>query len=199
MEANAHTTTSNTRDAPSRDRGLAGPILDRISKLGNLKLYRRDYFLHFVLRRSPEGVRANLECRYEVCNATDERQPFMQELTVDDPDHGHVEEMSFFADEKPVYVLKRPPIAERHVGYSSYHGPKLFIERNSVGVTYNCQVSWVINRSENDLWCTHMGLPTIGVAVETHAPPEFDITRSFAVPDLIMTGEHVDIAWNRRR
>ena len=183
----------------SSNQDLSGPILARISKLSNLTLYRRDYFLRFVLHRTREGVRANLECRYQVCNATNERQSFVQELTVDDPDHGYVEEMSFLVDQKPIYFLKRPSVAERCLGYSIYRGRELTLEPISAGVTYECRARWVLNRSEDDFWNTHMVLPTIGITVETQAPPDFDITSFFSTPDLVMTGEHLDVGWNRKR
>jgi hypothetical protein len=119
-------------------------------------------------------------------------------LTVDDPDHGYVVQMACYVDRKPLYVLDRPSIAERCVGFSVYRGLNLFLEPHAVGVTYECRGSWIINRSENDFWSTHMALPTLGAAVETHAPSDFYITGSFARPDLLMmTGEHLDIAWKR--
>jgi hypothetical protein len=183
---------------PTRTQMVAGPILDRISKLSNLTLYRRDYRLRFALRKSIDGVRCELECRYDVFNPTRERQRFVQEVTVDSPDHGYVEEMSFFTDGKPVYVLKRPRPTEKHIGYSTYRGQELLIEPSARGVSYECRASWVINRNEDDFWSTHMMLPTIGVAVETNAPPDFDITPSFSTSVLLMTAEHIDVAWSRR-
>jgi hypothetical protein len=184
----------------TNDQGLAGPILDRINRLTNLRLYRRNYLLRFRLRPSaPVGVRVNLEYRYELCNPTTERQPFMQEVTVDAPDHGYVEEMSFFADGKPIYVLKRPRVTERTLGYSIFRATELLIEPSSRGVIYEGRASWVINRSEDDFWGTHMLMPTIGVAVETEAPTDFDITPSYSTPEMVMTGEHLDFAWKRKR
>ncbi|HEY6763223.1 MAG TPA: hypothetical protein VI386_00500 [Candidatus Sulfotelmatobacter sp.] len=181
-----------------RDQGLTGPVFDRIRKLSNLTLYRRNYSLHFMLRRSAQGVRANLECRYKVCNATEERQRFVQEVTVDEPDHGYVEEMVYLVDGKPVYVLRRPVVSEKPLGYSIFRGMEIEIEPDSRGVHHECRASWVINRSRNDFWGTHMALPTIGVAVKTHAPADFNITPPFSTPELVMTGEHVDVAWNYR-
>lgn len=201
MEANAPEIKAETpqrQSIPHRDEGLAGAILSRIGKFANLLLYRRNYILHVTLRRARDGVRVNLEYRYEVVNATDIRQSFRQELSIDDSDHGHAEEMSFFANRKPVYVLKKPRVSERCIGYSIYRGPELMIERNSIAVPYECRAAWIINRGENDFWYNHMVLPTMGITVETHAPPEFTITRSFTVPDLLMTAEHIDIAWNRK-
>jgi hypothetical protein len=183
---------------PTTTQGLAEPILNRITTLSNLTLYRRDYRLRFVLRKLPEGVRCNLECRYYVFNGTRERQRFVQEVTVDVPDHGYVEEMSFFTDGKLVYAVKRPRAAEKPVGYSIYRGRELFLEPGTRGVRYECRALWVINRSEDDFWSTHMMLPTIGVTVETQAPPSFTITPSFSTPKLVMTAEHIDVAWSRR-
>ena len=139
-----------------------------------------------------------MECRYDVFNATRERQQFAQEVTVDVPDHGHVEEMSFFTDGKPVYVLKRPRATEKPVGYSIYRAREVLIEPSARGVSYECRAAWVINRSEDDFWSTHMMLPTVGVAVETRAPPDFTITPSFSTPELVMTAEHIDVAWSRQ-
>jgi hypothetical protein len=187
----------NYEQALVSTQGLEGPILNRIAKLTNLTLYRRDYRLRFVLRTSQGGVRCNLECRYQIHNATDQRQLFAQEVTVDVPDHGYVEELSFFADGKPVYVIKRPRAAEKPIGYSIYRGRELLIEPRSCGVSYECRASWVMNRAEDDFWSTHMLLPTIGVTVETHAPPDFKITPSFSTQELVMIGEHLDVAWSR--
>ena len=67
---------------------LAVSLLDRIRGIGRgTKLYRRYYVLHFALRRAGERVQANVECRFELCNATDQKQPYTQEVTVDDSDH----------------------------------------------------------------------------------------------------------------
>jgi hypothetical protein len=183
----------------SGDQDLSGPILARISKLSNLTLYRRDYFLRFELSRSRVGVRAQLECHYRVCNATDERAPFVQELTIDDPDRGYVEELVFFTNKAPVYFLRRPAISERCLGFSIYRGQTLLLEPAVLGVVYECRSKWVINRSENDFWNTHMMLPTVGISVETQAPSDFVITPSYFSRDLLMTGEHLDIGWNLRR
>ena len=77
--------------------------------------------------------------------------------------------MSFFTDGKPVYVLKRPRATEKPVGYSIYRAREVLIEPSARGVSYECRAAWVINRSEDDFWSTHMMLPTVGVAVETRA------------------------------
>src|SRR6202041_253759 len=55
--------TGSPDSAITDDQGLAGPILSRISKLSNLKLYRRNYLLDFRLRPClPIGVRVTLDC-----------------------------------------------------------------------------------------------------------------------------------------
>jgi hypothetical protein len=178
---------------------FSAPILARISMLTNLTLYRKDYFLRFVVSRSSGGVRAQVECRYKICNATNERQSFVQELTVDDPDNGSVEELSFFKDQKPAYVLRRPSISERCLGYSIYRGPTMSLDPVTIGITYECRARWVLNRNENDFWNTHMMLPTIGIAVETQAPPDMVITPSYASRGLVLAGEHLDVGWKYKR
>src|ERR1700729_3469830 len=124
------------------DQGLTGPVFERIRKLSNLTLYRKNYVLGFTLRHLAEGVRANLECRYQVCNATEERQRFVQEVTVDEPDHGYVEGMAYLVDGKPVYVLRRPAVSEKPLGYSIFRGMEVQIEPDSRGVNHECRASW---------------------------------------------------------
>ncbi len=177
---------------------LSETLLERINILGNLTLYRRDYHLSLVLRKTRNGVHGTVGCSYKLFNATDDRQSFVQEVTVDVPDHGYVEELSFLADDKPVYILKKPEAAEQHPGYASYRGKDVIIEPAFIGVSYECRASWVINRGEDDFWSMHMLLPTIGISVETQAPPDFIITRSFSIPNLVMKAEHIDLAWRHR-
>jgi len=179
---------------------FAAPVLERIGKVArDIKLYRRNYVLRFNLTRSVRGVQAKVECEFQLHNATNERQPYVQEVTVDDGDHGYVEGMSLSVNAKPVYILKRPAPSKKLIGYSVYCGPEQMIEPGAVGFMYLCRSSWVIHRSENDIWYNHLALPTIGIEMETHAPPEFEITQSFSMPDLVMTGEHLDVAWSTRR
>ena len=179
---------------------FAAPILERIGKVArDIKLYRRNYLLRFNLTQSVRGVQAKVECEFELHNATNERQPYVQEVTVDDGDHGYVERMSLSVNAQPIYTLKRPAPSTKQIGYSVYRGPKQMIEPSAGGFTYLCRSSWVIYRSENDIWYNHLVLPTIGIEVETHAPPGFEITQSSSISDLVMTGEHLDIAWSRRR
>jgi hypothetical protein len=185
--------------ASARSGELAAPVLDRILGIGQeTKLYRRNYVLRFHLRRSITGVRANVEYAFELCNATDQNQPYVQEMTVDDTDRGYVESLSFFVDRRSVYHLKKPPMAERLMGYVAYRGPKQLIAPSAKGIIYLCKASWVIHRSENDIWYNHMALPTVGVKFETHAPAAFEITPSFSRKNLVMKSEHIDIAWRKR-
>jgi hypothetical protein len=183
----------------ARSAELAGPVLDRILGIGQeTKLYRRNYVLRFDLRHSITGVRGNVESTFELSNATDQNQSFVQEMTIDDSDRGYVESLSFSIDRRLAYQLKRPPMAEKFIGYVAYRGPKQLIAPSTKGRIYVCKASWVIHRSENDIWYNHMILPTVGVKFETHAPATFEITPSFSRQDLVMKSEHIDIAWRRR-
>lgn len=191
--------TQGAGRASTRNAELAAPVLSRIIGIGReITLFRRNYVLRFDLKRSARGVRATVECAFELCNATDQEQPYIQEVTVDDSDHGYVERMSFSANGHPAYDLKRPAAATKPIGYASYRGPKQLIAPSTKGVIYACAASWIIHRAENDIWYNHMALPTVGMKVETHAPASFEITRTYAMPGLIMTGEHTDIAWRKR-
>jgi hypothetical protein len=198
LGANPMTGTADAADAKA-EQDVSAPVLARISMLANLPLYRKDYFLKFVVSRSPGGVRASLECRYKICNATNERQSFVQELTVDDPDNGQVEELSFLKDQKPAYILQRPAIFERCLGYSIYRGRIMSLDPVTLGITYECRAKWILNRKANDFWNTHMMLPTIGIAVETEAPPDMVITPSYASRGLVLAGEHLDVGWKSKR
>lgn len=44
-----------------------------------------------------------------------------------------------------------------------YRGPKQLIAPSTKGVSYLFKASWVIHRSENDIWYNHMAFPTVGV------------------------------------
>lgn len=191
--------TAGTERASTQSAELAAPVLDRILGIARgTKLYRRNYFMRFDLKRSGKGVCAKVEYRYELCNAADQKQAFVQELTVDDADHGYVESMSLRLNGRLAYHIKKPAIAKELVGYALYLGPKQLIPPSSLGATCRCEASWVIHRADKDIWYNHMVLPTVGVQIETHAPSGFDITRSYTVPGLVMKGEHLDIAWRRR-
>jgi hypothetical protein len=178
---------------------LAAPALQRIYAMQeDTKLYRRDYFMRFDLRSFRSGIRAHIEYRYELWNATGARQPFIQEVTVDDSDNGHVETMSLSVGRETIYALKKPAISKRYLGWVTYRAPRQWIAPNAVNDKYVCRASWVIERGPNDIWYNHMILPTIGYKVESRAPAGFEITRSAADAGLVMKGEHRDIAWRRR-
>jgi hypothetical protein len=179
--------------------GLFTRLLDQIIKARDTKLYRRSYFLRFNLTRSIRAVQARIECEFALFNATSTRQQFVQEVTIDDRDQGYVQEMSLLANRKPLYVVKRPAITQKERGYAVYHAPPVMIEPIARGVEYLCRASWVEQRHENDLWYNHMIMPTVGFEVETHAPPELEITPPFSSEDLIMPAQHIDVAWNRRK
>lgn len=178
---------------------LAVPVLNRIVRIGrDTKLYRRNYVLRFDLKPSIRGTQAKLQYEFELCNGTNQEQPYIQEMTIDDSEHGYVESMSLFINGKSAYSLKRPAAAKKLIGYAVYEGPEHLIVPRASGATYLYAASWVIHRGENDIWYNHMALPTVGVKVETNAPKGFDLTPSLSVPSLVMKGEHVDIAWRRR-
>ena len=178
---------------------IAAPVLSRILGIGQeTKLYRRNYILRFTLRPAFRGVEIKLAYSFELCNAADTVEPFIQEMTVDDSDHGFVESMSFLANDKAVYILKRPAPTEKLLGYVSYRGPEQKIKPMKAGIVYVCRASSVIHRSPNDIWYNHMILPTVGVKIETTAMPGFEITPSFSVPGLVMKAEHLDVAWRKR-
>lgn len=178
---------------------IAGPVLERILGIGqDTKLYRRNYLMRVDLRPASRGVEVKLDYSFELCNASDTVETFVQELTVDDSDHGFVESMSFLTNGERVYLLKRPMPAEKHMGYVSYRGPEQKIRSTKARMAYVCRASWVIERSGSDIWYNHMILPTVGVKIETQSMPGFEITRSFSVPGLVMKGEHLDVAWRKR-
>ena len=186
-------------DARTSVEEIAGPVLARILGIGQeTKLYRRNYVMRADLRPALRGVEIKFDYSFELCNAADTVEPFVQELTVDDGDHGFVESMSFLTNGKSVYLLKRPVAVEKHIGYVSYRAPEQKIRPTKARMAYVCRASWVIERSGNDIWYNHMILPTVGVKIETRSMPGFEITRSFSVPGLVMKGEHLDVAWRKR-
>jgi hypothetical protein len=178
---------------------FAAPVLTRILDLAqDTTLYRRNYILCFELTPHPRGVQARVEYQFELCNATNQRQPFVQEFTVDDADHGHVNSMSLSVNGKPLYLLKHPIQTKAVLGYASYEGPKQWIAPRTANANYFVRGSWNIQRGTSDIWYNHMILPTVGVTVKTSATANFEITKSFSRDDLVMKGEHVDIAWRKR-
>jgi hypothetical protein len=153
----------------------------------------------FDLRPSSKGVRAEIDVKFELFNASDDPQPFIHEVTVDDSDHGTVKEMAVFKNGQAIYRKANPPISERAQGYSRYLAKKLMIEPERTGLLYACQSSWTINRPDEDMWYNHMLLPTLGVTIQTKAPPEYGITPTFTLTHLVMKSEHLDIAWHRMK
>jgi hypothetical protein len=131
-------------------------------------------------------------------NGSSERQPYVQEVTVDDCEDGYVELMTISADGKPISFLNRPEPTEHRIGCASYQSPRLSIEPRSTGKAYSGKAVWIVNRSIIDFWYLHMGIPTLGARVETVAPPEFEITPSFFWTGLYLVSEHIDIAWKLR-
>ena len=183
----------------STDQAVQAHVLDRVHALTDLTLYRRNYHMHFDLKPGGRGVRANIALKFELLNASAENQPYVQEITIDDADHGHVDEMVGLKNGVTVYALKNPQPTERRFGYSAYRGEEMMIEPEVSGISYVYRSSWIINRGDHELWYNHMALPTVGITIETEATPEFEITASYSIPHLVLTGEHLDIAWYRRK
>jgi hypothetical protein len=161
-------------------------------------LHRRKYVLRFALKRSGSGVLVNLDCEFELVNGSKERMPYVQEVTIDDCENGFMERLAVLRNEIPIYLLKRPAPPEKHLGYSSYKGPRVLIEPAETGETYVCKAIWTIHRRENDFWYNHMVLPTFGARMDIQATPNFEITPSFSVDGLVMPGEHLDVTWKPR-
>jgi hypothetical protein len=183
----------------STDQVLQTQVIDRIHALTDLTLYRRNYQMDFDLHPTREGVRINIGIEFELANASNENQPYSQEFTIDHHEHGQAREMSVFKNGKGIYILPDPPPSDRTEGYVIYRGKKLMIEPESTGVRYDCRSSWIINRKKHDLWPNAMALPTLGVSVKTHAPPEYIITPSFSRSDLMLRDEHFNISWEPRK
>jgi transcriptional regulator with XRE-family HTH domain len=168
------------------------------------RLYRRDYQMDFDLKPTRGGVRINIGLEFELVNTTEENHPYFQEFTINHHENGHAKEMSALKNGKPIYILKDPsPYKSTDYksteGYAVYRGPKLIIEPKNSGVQYVFRSSWVINRKKHDLWSEALALPTVGVSVNTHAPPEYVITRSFSRPDLMLRDEHFNISWEPKK
>jgi hypothetical protein len=181
------------------DPQLAEQILREVAALSRAKsLYRKNFRVRFTLQRYGPRIRARVETEYELINESDERQPYSQEVTIDDCERGFLESMSETSDGKTISFLKRPEITERHRGYVSYKSPRLLIDPATTGREYRGKAIWIIERSDNDFWYLHVGIPTFGVRVETIAPPDFDITPSFSAMNLLTIGQHIDIVWKRR-
>jgi hypothetical protein len=181
------------------DKGLEDQILRRIGSLSLAKsLYRKDFVLRFKLQPSRDAVLGRVETEYELVNGSSERQPYTQEITIDDCERGHVEVMSMSVDQKPIFDLRLPKISETHNGYVSYRGPTIMIEPSFTKKSYRGKASWVIRRNESDFWYLHAGIPTFGLTIETSAPDDFEITPSFSASELLLKGEHVDITWKKR-
>ena len=178
---------------------LAVSVLEHISSIGEqTKLYRKNYVMHFDLKSSHGGVVAHIDCEYEVCNATSEPQRFVQEVTVDEGDHGYVERMALTIDKRGVYDLKKLAVSQRYPAWVAYRGPEQLIPPATDKRKYLFRASWIIHHPARAIWYNHMLLPTIGVRIETHASAGFEITESFSKNGLVMKGEHCDIQWRRR-
>lgn len=174
-------------------------LIQRIQTLPDIPLHRRNYHMFFDLRPFEKGVRVNIDIEFTLVNRSDEDQPFVQEITVDDSERGHVRRMIALKNGATIYSLNNPPVAGREHGYSIYRGNKLMIEPRSHGFLYECRASWVIHRADEDMWYNHMLMLTHGVRIETHAPPNYAITPSFETSRLFLKGDHLDIAWCRRK
>jgi hypothetical protein len=175
-------------------------IFERVfNTIHNLTLFRRNYILTARLAETARGVQLELEYRFELCNATREPQLFQQELTIDDPDEGYVRTMSTSIEGgAALYRLNRPQLTEKPLGYSVFKGPPLRIPAQVEAVQYICEASWVLHRKKDDIFINALVMPTIGIEVKVQAPDNFDITPSFRISNLMMTSEHIDIAWNKR-
>ena len=163
------------------------------------RLCRHNYQMDFDLHPTKRGVRINISLEFELVNTTKENQPYSQEFTIDHHEHGQAKGMSAFKNGKVIYKLENLRPADSTEGYAIYRGEELMIEPQKTGVRYVFRSSWVINRKKHDLWSEAVALPTVGVTVDTHAPPEYEITRSFSISDIMLRDEHFNIAWKPRK
>lgn len=175
---------------------LAGRLAD-LSQARNL--YRKNFLLRFVLQKFGSRVKAQIYTEYEIVNGSNRPQPYTQEITVDDCEAGQVDVLSVSLDGKPIYLLRRPGVTKRHLGYSSYKGRPILIEPSSSGKRYVGVAEWTIIRHDTDFWYLHVGIPTLGVQIETVAPVDFEITESSSTPELITVGQHIDVTWRVKR
>lgn len=194
-------TTVRAGATPATPTDVALKILNRIQTLSKpATLYRQDYRLRVEIEeKSPTAVLAKIECEFDLLNATDRPQPFVQEITIDDGESGRVASMVMRKNGGVLYEVLQPKIAEKRTGHASYQGPKQVIDPSSASSVYTCIASWVITRKADDIWYNHMILPTSGISLETTAPADFTITKPFSHDELLLAGERIDVAWNRRR
>jgi hypothetical protein len=179
---------------------IAGRIQRRIADLSQARnLYRKDFFLRFVLQKFGVRVKARIYTQYEILNGSNGRQLYTQEITVDDCEAGQVDRLSVSVDGKPIYFVRNPGVTEHHLGFSSYKGRPILIDPSSSGKRYIGVAEWTIIRHDSDFWNLHCGIPTLGVRVETVAPADFEITRPFSSPELVTVGQHIDITWKVQR
>lgn len=184
---------------PAEVVGTPISALDRILAIArDTTLYRSRYALRVKLQRSARGLRANFTCEFELHNATREPQPYVQQVTIDDRDDGRFLRMVMSANDSVMYDLEQPASKEKFIGYTLYSGPNALLHPTTSGIVYRCRSSWSEYHPENDIWYNHLILPTLGVELETSAPPEFNVTPSFSSSELFLKGEHIDVAWNRR-
>jgi hypothetical protein len=178
---------------------IAVRIVERVADLSQAKnLYRKDFRIRFFLEKFGLGVKAKIETEYEIVNGSNKRQPYTQEVTIDDCETGYVELMSVSVDGKPVTFIPRPSPTMRHLGYASYKARTIMIEPSSSGRRFKGVANWFVNRRDSDFWYLHCGIATLGVIVETVAPPDFEITQPYTSKELLMVGQHIDITWKRR-
>jgi len=191
---------ANNVHVPRRTDDIADHIVERVADLLQAKnLYRRNFFMRFSLQKFGLGVKAQVYTQYEIVNGSNKRQPYTQEVTTDDCENGHVELLSVSVDQKPIYLAESPKVTEYQDGYSSYKGRTILIEPSSMGKRYIGIAKWTVNRRDNDFWYVHCGIPTLGIGLETRAPSDIEITRSYSSKALLTYGQHFDIAWKMRR
>lgn len=191
---------ANSVRLPADHDDIADRIANRAADLSQARnLYRKDFVVRFVLQKFGIRVKARIYTHYEIANGSNRKQPYRQEITIDDCEAGQVDVLSVLVDEKPIYLMRGPNITERHLGYSSYKGRPVMVEPSSSGKRYVGVAEWTIIRHDNDFWYLHFGIPTLGVRVETVAPADFEITQPFSTPELVTVGQHIDITWKVRR
>lgn len=185
------------------DPGLPIQIYERILReTPQIRLYRTDYDLRVNLTPHNGGVRLQMDCRFELFNATYDPEPYRQELTIDDGEEGWVEELSAsFDGPGDPYLIRKPRPTSRPIGFAVYQGEEFVVQPKHSGFRYFLRAKWVMHGPTSDIWQTSFMLPTVGIAVEVKAPPEFETAPTkFHLPnEVVMRAAHLDVAWRRRK
>lgn len=184
---------------------LEPEIRDRLKHLlFQTTLLRRRFRLRCVLVPTDDGMRLEMDCRFEVVNPTNEVRKYLHAVQCEVVERPQACRLNLVSEqgnyERTLPFVPRksdPEVVEAS-------GEEIEIYPATKGITYVFGSKFTLLYPREFFHMMHFNVPTIGVEIEVIAPDGYKVTASgtsehagnvWIYDRLFMPGEHVDFRW----